>query len=486
MLNTLHGHTYRYDAQGNVVHKHSAASASGTGSPSSELALEYDADNRLRRSVRIEHLTRHTADYFYDAFSRRIAKRVVAEVWQGNQQFEYSTATTTVFVWDGDVLAQELSCDDTITYLCEPDSFVPMTRIASRGGYRSVVDAPAPMTQLLLNMYGNNAVLPVADTKDFRHIYIRHVKHWMLTRLAKEGERAKLETADCFAEEEHQTAWQQCQADAEALALGDRIDYYNCDHLGAAKELVDEQGKVIWSPRTRVWGDAVTNANVFVDGVTRNLPPQPIRFQGQYEDAESGLFYNRYRYYDPSAAKYLTQDPISLAGGLNAYIYAPNPTGWIDQLGLSKTCSSSLLCDPCIGKNPAAEAMATQGTLTNPSNPYSGVDVYINRTLKARTILYSLSPGAPPGFAVTNHTLLKANGDIVKYHDLTQVTPGVDASGHPRQMRKLVQAFRVNEDICVAESVAKNNPQFGKGGATQYYVSPSDIGKLTPGKKRAI
>ncbi|WP_262378094.1 RHS repeat-associated core domain-containing protein, partial [Pseudomonas sp. WS 5078] len=62
----------------------------------------------------------------------------------------------------------------------------------------------------------------------------------------------------------------------------------------------------------------------------------PIRFQGQYHDHETGLHYNRYRYYDPRAGRFISKDPISYAGGLNLYAYAPNPTGWVDALGLAK------------------------------------------------------------------------------------------------------------------------------------------------------
>nr|WP_208281767.1 RHS repeat-associated core domain-containing protein [Massilia oculi] len=58
-------------------------------------------------------------------------------------------------------------------------------------------------------------------------------------------------------------------------------------------------------------------------------------FQGQYFDDETGLHYNRYRYYDSDTARYLTQDPIGLSGGENLYGYAPNPTGWKDPLGLT-------------------------------------------------------------------------------------------------------------------------------------------------------
>ncbi len=60
----------------------------------------------------------------------------------------------------------------------------------------------------------------------------------------------------------------------------------------------------------------------------------PLRFQGQYFDAETGRHYNRHRYYDPEIAGFISQDPIGLAGGLNVYQYAPNPLSWIDPLGL--------------------------------------------------------------------------------------------------------------------------------------------------------
>ena len=57
--------------------------------------------------------------------------------------------------------------------------------------------------------------------------------------------------------------------------------------------------------------------------------------QGQYYDRESGLSYNRFRYYDGATGQFISQDPIGLAGGINPYQFAPNVLGWIDPLGLS-------------------------------------------------------------------------------------------------------------------------------------------------------
>ena len=71
---------------------------------------------------------------------------------------------------------------------------------------------------------------------------------------------------------------------------------------------------------------------------------QPLRFQGQYFDAETGLHYNRHRYYDPETARFVTQDPIGLDGSENLYFYTPNPVSWLDPLGLR--CQSCRK-DPC-------------------------------------------------------------------------------------------------------------------------------------------
>ncbi len=109
--------------------------------------------------------------------------------------------------------------------------------------------------------------------------------------------------------------------------------YYQLDHLGTPQELTDYSGEIVWSAQYDAYGKvaAITLAG-------EDYLDQPLRFQGQYFDAESGLHYNRHRYYDPRLGRYLTPDPVKLAGGLNQYQYVPNPTRWVDPLGLSCSC----------------------------------------------------------------------------------------------------------------------------------------------------
>ncbi|MGR3911640.1 RHS repeat-associated core domain-containing protein, partial [Burkholderia sp. SR8] len=119
------------------------------------------------------------------------------------------------------------------------------------------------------------------------------------------------------------------------------VFYYHCDQIGTPQLLTDGDGDVVWEASYKAWGEArevIARASKAAGIVARN----PLRFQGQQVDDESGLAYNRYRYCDPGSGRFISKDPIGLAGGINAYLYADNPTRWIDPLGLAR-CP----CDPC-------------------------------------------------------------------------------------------------------------------------------------------
>ncbi len=99
-----------------------------------------------------------------------------------------------------------------------------------------------------------------------------------------------------------------------------------CDHLGAPTEMRDEAGALAWRAQLDLYG--VANDDVMRGGC-------PWRWPGQYEDEETGLYYNRFRYYDPEGGRYVSEDPIGLGGGLAQYGYVHNPLAWLDPLGLT-------------------------------------------------------------------------------------------------------------------------------------------------------
>ena len=110
---------------------------------------------------------------------------------------------------------------------------------------------------------------------------------------------------------------------------------------------------MVWYADYEAWGNTATvewKEQRIDNIVVSEEHLQPIRFQGQSFDVETGLHYNRFRYFDPDLGMFTTRDPIGLLGGSNVFQYAPNPTGWIDPFGLSG-CTDVTPVIPPINKN---------------------------------------------------------------------------------------------------------------------------------------
>jgi RHS repeat-associated protein len=114
---------------------------------------------------------------------------------------------------------------------------------------------------------------------------------------------------------------------AMADAASGNLYYYNNNYLGTPLLITDSDGDVVWDADYLPFGKAEVSDHA---SVVNNF-----RFSGQYYDEETGLHYNYRRYYDPKTGRYLTPDPIGLAGGINPYLYASaNPTNYVDPYGL--------------------------------------------------------------------------------------------------------------------------------------------------------
>ncbi len=110
------------------------------------------------------------------------------------------------------------------------------------------------------------------------------------------------------------------------------LNYVINDTTGAPYALINPaQNKVVWKTKTRSYGEGLVNEDPDNDGHRVSMP---IRYPGQYFDAESGLHYNYKRYYDPNLGRYISPDPMGLAGGLNLYAYAnADPVNFVDPTG---------------------------------------------------------------------------------------------------------------------------------------------------------
>ena len=112
---------------------------------------------------------------------------------------------------------------------------------------------------------------------------------------------------------------------AKIVANGDCFSIIS-DYLGTPLQAYDKTGNKVWEQELDIYGRQRKRPSAFI----------PFKYQGQYEDAETGLYYNRFRYYDPNAGSYISQDPIGLAGGNpTLYGYVSDINTYLDVLGLT-------------------------------------------------------------------------------------------------------------------------------------------------------
>jgi RHS repeat-associated protein len=114
------------------------------------------------------------------------------------------------------------------------------------------------------------------------------------------------------------------------------VSYVVTNHLGAAELVLNDSVGSVWSAQLDPYGLAhIEKGKQF---------HQPLRFPGHFFDAETGLHYNRFRYYDPTLARYLESDPIGIDGGVNLYAYTSNPLREVDVRGLAPKCPNGKDC----------------------------------------------------------------------------------------------------------------------------------------------
>ena len=170
------------------------------------------------------------------------------------------------------------------------------------------------------------------------------------------------------------------------------------DYLGTPMQAYDKKGNKVWEQELDIYGRQRKRPSAFI----------PFKYQGQYEDAETGLYYNRFRYYDPNAGSYISQDPIGLAGGsLILYMYVSNSNNLIDPFGLSRRGNQAtrdhieVVKDKFMSDNPGATHIG------------GGLDDAGNQMKEVYTRPSKPIPGSTKGGSYTDLTFKTADGKIV-------------------------------------------------------------------------
>ena len=290
---------YQYDAQGNRTESHNTQ----TGD------IRRYTYNALNQLVQLDHYTTDNqlerSTYLYDPLGRRLCKhvehyRIEQHAQQGHLQQLTATAPGSIeyYGWDGDRLTY---CNDQSQqwhYLYEPDSFTPMLLVRQDSEHTSN-EGEQILKENMAMFEDTVRQLPNGEAEEARQQMREHI----ISILKQQG------------------LWQ-------IPELPQQYFFYHCNHLGLPDALTDQDGNIAWAAEYDPWGKLQSEHN------PQQLK-QAIRLPGQYHDPETGLYYNRHRYYDPALGSYINQDPIGLdSGEPNFYAYPRNPLQGVDPLGL--------------------------------------------------------------------------------------------------------------------------------------------------------
>jgi RHS repeat-associated protein len=282
------------------------------------------------------------------------------------------------------------------------------------------------------------------------------------------------------------------------------------NQIGAPLHIEDQEGDVVWRAEHVEPHGQITVAK----GASVAYSP---RFPGHLHDEETGLFYNRYRYYSPRLGRYLQSDPIGQSGGINLYAYPANPLTHVDVLGLM--CADDKNSDRMSLDNENPEGRQSPDRMdveeAEPSPPSRAPDLeqetvatsfltegrgrqgtglrtenitvfWDSRTVDVDDVQAAKVPGQPTEREAVLFTVKQKGDDSPKYKLVTMHAPYHANSGAASQyMSDLYKAVRSqtkpfdNVDIIMGDTNT-----YGKsiGGRTLPDFKVSDISGTTRGK----
>ena len=210
---------------------------------------------------------------------------------------------------------------------------------------------------------------------------------------------------------------------------GEALHTIITDLIGTPTHLVGSTGGLRWWSRTDLWGRGQDTAAT------------PLRFPGQYHDAETGLHYNRFRYYDPATARYLSPDPLGLSGGPNPTSYVPDPLTVADPLGLTscKVASPSLnplagtVPSPAVASDGEPSQLPTAATVPSPT-ALTGAPQVAPTVSQAQQWLADVAAAAPP--TLQTSTLQDVQQQLQQFPAQNGSTDGVVLGNDPGRSKR--------------------------------------------------
>ncbi|PBK08971.1 type IV secretion protein Rhs, partial [Escherichia coli] len=312
---------YRYDRYGRLTEKTDLI-PEGVIRTDDERThrYHYDSQHRLVHYTRTQYAEPLVESrYLYDPLGRRVAKRV----WRRERDLTGWMSLSrkpqvSWYGWDGDRLTTIQNDRTRIQTIYQPGSFTPLIRVETATGEQAKTQrrSLADTLQQSGGEDGGSVVFPPVLVQ-------------MLDRLESEilADRVSEESRRWLASCGLTVEQMQNQMDP-VYTPARKIHLYHCDHRGLPLALISKEGATEWCAEYDEWGNLLNEENP-------HQLQQLIRLPGQQYDEESGLYYNRHRYYDPLQGRYITQDPIGLKGGWNFYQYPLNPVQYIDSMGLA-------------------------------------------------------------------------------------------------------------------------------------------------------
>ncbi|EPB5642753.1 RHS repeat-associated core domain-containing protein, partial [Escherichia coli] len=312
---------YRYDRYGRLTEKTDLIPEGGIRTDDERThRYHYDSQHRLVHYTRTQYAEPLVESrYLYDPLGRRVAKRV----WRRERDLTGWMSLSrkpqvTWYGWDGDRLTTIQNDRSRIQTIYQPGSFTPLIRVETATGEQAKTQrrSLADTLQQSGGEDGGSVVFPPVLVQ-------------MLDRLESEilADRVSEESRRWLASCGLTVEQMQNQMDP-VYTPARKIHLYHCDHRGLPLALISTEGATAWCAEYDEWGNLLNEENP-------HQLQQLIRLPGQQYDEESGLYYNRHRYYDPLQGRYITQDPIGLKGGWNFYQYPLNPVQYIDSMGLA-------------------------------------------------------------------------------------------------------------------------------------------------------